>query len=108
MTPFQPCHCSCAHDNHPTLQPERGNYAEGCSSRSVKKKKKEEKREIRTGEPRLYCLLREVVKQRAPITAGCRMKDVMRRYEEETLLDFAFSACFFGLLCRIKITSSDG
>lgn len=35
----------------------------------------------------MYCLLREVVKQKPPpITAGCRMKDVMRRYEGETAL----------------------
>lgn len=62
MTPFQPSHCSCTHDNYSTLQPERGNYWEGCSSKSVKK----EKREIRAGELCLYCLLREVVKQRPP------------------------------------------
>lgn len=34
----------------------------------------------------MYCLLREVVKQRTPIKAGCRMKDVMKRYEGEAEL----------------------
>lgn len=41
MTPFQPSHCSCTHDNYSTLQPERGNYWEGCSSKSVKKRRRE-------------------------------------------------------------------
>lgn len=34
----------------------------------------------------MYCLLREVVKQRTPIKAGCRMKDVKKRYEGEAEL----------------------
>lgn len=29
----------------------------------------------------MYCLLREAVKQRTPIKAGCRTKDMMQRYE---------------------------
>lgn len=41
----------------------------------------ERRRRIRTWELRLYCLLREAVKQRTPIKAGCRTEDVMWRYE---------------------------
>lgn len=80
--PLSESHCSYTQDNYSTLRLERGNYRERCSGKVAI----EEKRGIRTGELWLYCLLREVVKQRTPITAGCGMKDVMCRYEDSEAL----------------------
>lgn len=48
------------------------------------------KEEIRTGELWLYCLLREVVKQRTPIKAGCGTIDMMKRYEGEAELTITY------------------
>lgn len=92
-------HCSYTQDNHSTLQLERGNYLERCSSRVRGRGGGGEG--IRTGEQWLYCLLREVVKQRTPIKTGCRTKDKMRRYEcreeagltDHRLFSYSLSKC---------------